>query len=305
MDRRQFTLAASRLVAAAALCPALPLPRRRRLLVFTKSAGYEHAVVKRPGGAPSVVERALTTLGASQGFDVTATKDGGVITPSTLREYDAAFFFTSGDLTQAGTDGEPPFLADGQAALVGAVAQGLGFVAVHSASDSFHTPPETPDRANRYVSHAGALAPYLAMLGAEFIAHGPPQTAKVVVTDAAFPGVPTTREVWRHGEWYSLKDFASDLHVVLVLDTEGMEGSDYRRGPYPVAWARRHGQGRVWYSALGHFEAEWSDPVFLAMIAGALGWAFGNVAADVAPNLGRTAPRHAELPPPPRRGRAG
>jgi hypothetical protein len=56
MDRRQFTLAASRLVAAAALCPALPLPRRRRLLVFTKSAGYGPTTQTGHG-----VRRSLTT----------------------------------------------------------------------------------------------------------------------------------------------------------------------------------------------------------------------------------------------------
>jgi type 1 glutamine amidotransferase len=298
MDRRRFSLTLSSLLAWAAW-PTPPIPERppRRLLLFTKSAGFEHDVVKRTSGAPSVVERALTGLGAARGFVLTATKDGGVFTPDGLRDYDAVCFFTTGDLTTRGTDGEPAMTPGGKAALLAAVASGLGFVGVHSAADTFHTPPETPDRANRYVSHAGALDPYLAMLGGEFINHGPPQAATVRVTAPRFPGAPATPELRRHGEWYSLKDFAPDLRVVMVLDTEGMEGRDYRRGPYPVTWARRHGRGRVFYTALGHFEAEWSDPVLLDLLAGALRWAFGDAEAELTPNLVDAAPRHRELPP--------
>lgn len=319
MDRRQFTLAASRALAGAALTPALTAgvslnaalsrgaqPRqgwKRRLLVFTKSSGFEHDIVKQPGGAPSLVERVLTALGEKEGFGVTATKDGRIFTPAELGAYDALLFVTTGDLTTAGTDGEPPMAPAGKAALLDAVAGGLGFAGVHCASDTFHTPPETPDRANRYVSHAGALDPYLAMLGGEFIAHGPPQQATVRVADPSFPGMPPGPELTCHGEWYSLKDFATDLHVLLVLQTEGMRGSEYQRPPYPVAWARRHGRGRVFFTALGHFEAEWSDQVFLDMLAGGLRWAFGDVEADLSPNLERVAPGHAKLPPAPAQSR--
>ena len=118
------------------------------------------------------------------------------------------------------------------------------------------------------------------------------------VVDARFPGMQGfTDGAPRMGEWYSLKDFAPDLHVVQVLETAGMAGAPYARGPYPVTWARRHGAGRVFYTALGHREEEWDDPALLGLLLGAVRWAFGDVAAATAPNLAAAAPRAAELPP--------
>jgi type 1 glutamine amidotransferase len=290
--------------AVAAACNTLGVEggRRRRLLVFTKSSGYEHSVVKRAqGGGPSLVERTLTALGAREGFDVVCEKDGSIFTPQRLGEFDAFCFFTSGLLTERGTDGQPPMSPEGKEALLEAVWGGKGFVAFHAASDSFHTQPDPPDRSNRYRNHGAASDPYVRMLGGEFIAHGTPQKAPMRVVDPEFPGMAAFGGgvVQRFGEWYSLKDFAPDLHVIAVLDTAGMEGTMYRRPPYPVVWARRHGQGRVFYSALGHFEEEWEDPAFLSMALGAIRWAFGDVEADTTPNLEAVAPGYAQLPPPP------
>jgi hypothetical protein len=84
-------------------------PKKRRLLVFTKSSGFEHSVVKRgTNGEPSLVERTLTEMGARDNFEVVCTKDGRVFTPENLRTYDAIFFYTTGDLTKEGTDKNPP-----------------------------------------------------------------------------------------------------------------------------------------------------------------------------------------------------
>ena len=64
---------------------------RRRILFFTKSSGYEHSSIKRNGNELSHAERILTELGASHGFDVTATKDGSIFTGEKLKGYDAIF----------------------------------------------------------------------------------------------------------------------------------------------------------------------------------------------------------------------
>jgi hypothetical protein len=312
MDRRSFVTQLGLLSLAGACAraaggrPSASLAARRpRLLVFTKSSGFVHSVVKPRAGAPSLVDRTLTALGARDGFDVTCTRDGGVFTPEGLRGYDAFFFFTSGVLTERGGgatgDGEPPMPAGGKQALLDAVASGKGFVGIHATTDSFHTPPDPADRSNRYVAHGAASDPYLRMLGGEFIAHGKQQQGTVRVADARFPGMQGFADGTRRmGEWYSLKDFAPDLHVLMVLDTAGMEGLEYQRGPYPVTWARKHGKGRVLYSALGHREEEWEDPAFVGLLSGSLRWAFGQADADVAPNLAAVAPRYAEIPP--RRG---
>jgi len=305
LPRRRFLsqLAGAAAGAAVAACAPAALQAaaapRRRLLCFTKSSGWEHSVVKRgAGGAPSLVERTLTAMGAREGFDVVCTKDGGVFTTAGLRGYDALFFYTTGDLATPGTDREPPMPPGGKQALLDAVRSGTGFVGVHSASDTFHTQPDPDDRSRRYANYGAAVDPYLAMLGGEFILHGDQQAAPVRTVDPAFPGAGGFRDgAPRMGEWYSLKDFAPDLHVVQVLETAGMTGAPYDRGPYPVTWARRHGRGRVFYSALGHREDEWADPAFLSLVLGATRWAFGDAAATLTPNLAAAAPRHAELPP--------
>ena len=305
MDRRSFVSRLAPLALAAAcarparLAAAGTTAPRRRLLCYTRSAGFVHSVVKPAAdGGPSLVDRTVTALGEREGFDVVCTKDGGVFSADGLRPFDAFLFFTSGYLTESGGDGAPPMPAGGKAALLDAVRAGKGFVGLHSATDSFHTLPDPPDRSNRHVTHGPAkVDPYIAMIGGEFIAHGAQQAARVRVTDARFPGMGGfTDGAPRMGEWYSLKEFASDLHVLMVLDTAGMPDPEYARGPFPVTWARPHGRGRVFYPALGHREDEWADPAFLGLLSGAVRWSFGDVAADVPPNLTEVAPRHADLP---------
>jgi hypothetical protein len=297
LERLGLALAALPLGASAAAAASAP---RRRLLCFTKSSGFEHSVIKRPAdGSLSLVERVLTEMGAKHGFDVTCTKDGTVFDGAAVRDHDAFFFFTSGYLTDVGTDKHPAMTDAGKKALLDAVHGGKGFVAFHAATDSFHTLPDPTDRSNRYVAHGDATDAYLKMLGGEFILHGKQQKAWARIVDAKFPGMDGygAERVERMGEWYSLKDFTSDLHVLMVLETQGMEGAPYQRGPYPVTWARAHGRGRVFYSALGHREEEWTETAMPTMVLGALRWAFGDAKASIPPNLAQVAPKFADIPP--------
>jgi type 1 glutamine amidotransferase len=273
---------------------------KRRILFFSKSSGFEHPVIKRAGDAPSFVEKILTELGSSHGFEIVSTKDGGVFTPENLAGYDAFFFYTTGDLTQPSKDGSPPMTPEGKAAFLEAVRNGKAFIGTHSATDTFHTQPDPPDRSNRYVSHGDAVDPYIAMIGGEFIKHGHQQKARLRATDLRFPGCQALGEGFEMmEEWYSLKEFRKDLHVLLVQETAGMTDPEYQRGPYPATWARMHGKGRVFYTSLGHREDVWTSEIFRSILLGGIAWAVGNVEADVSPNLEKAAPRHGELPPKP------
>jgi type 1 glutamine amidotransferase len=208
-------------------------------------------------------------------------------------------FFTTGDLTTLGTDGKPPMSAKGKQALLDAVHGGKGFVGVHAASDTFHTPPDTPD--NRYTAHGEQQDLYLKMLGAEFITHGREprlQDANLIVNDSKFPGLEgVTSPVSFNEEWYSLKDFTPDLHVILTLDTNGMKGEPYQRAPYPVTWGRMHGKGRVFYTAMGDRPENWKNEFFLNVLGGGVRWAIGDAKADSDVNLKQAAPGYAEIPP--------
>src|SRR5215471_4158766 len=280
-SRRQF-LQAGVLVGTSFILPKnIFAASKKSVLVFTKSSGFEHDVVKTPDGKPSILENALAALGKEHGFDVTATKDGTVFNSGDFKKYSAVLFFTTGDLTTAGTDKNPAMSAQGKQSLLDAIHNGLGFVGIHAASDTFHTPPDTPDNANRYIAHGEQSDPYIRMLGGEFITHGSTprlQTTNIIISDPKFPGLEgVTSPVSFNEEWYSLKDFRPDLHVILTLDTKGMKGEPYERAPYPMTWARMEGKGRVFFTAIGDRPENWSDKFFLNLLAGGIRWSVGDV----------------------------
>jgi len=268
---------------------------RRRILFFTRSQGYEHSVVKRSGGKLAHAEQVLTDLGHTHGFDVTCTKDGSVFEPKSLANYDAFFFYTTGDLTKPAPDGSPPMTPEGKAAFLDAISRGTGFLGAHAATDTFLTAPD-----DRYTSYGSKVDPYIAMIGAEFIHHDNQQTARLRITDPKFPGFSGIGDGFNlNEEWYSMKDFAPNLHVLLVQETAGMVGPHYKRAPYPATWARAHGKGRVFYTSMGHREDVWTNPTFQSILLGGISWTVRNINANVTPNLSVATPGHSELPPKP------
>lgn len=301
LSRRRFLQASAIAGAGLALPKDLLAAKKKSVLIFTKSSGFEHDVIKTSDGHPSILEQAVTGLAQQHGFEVTATKDGRMFDSPDFKKYAAVLFFTTLDLTQVGTDGNPAMSAAGKQTLLDAVHGGMGFVGVHAAADTFHTEPDTKDLANRYIAHGENSDPYLRMLGGEFITHGSTprlQTTNLIVTDAKFPGLEgVTSPVSLMDEWYSLKDFAPDLHVILAIDTKGMTGEPYQRAPYPGTWARMHGKGRVFYTAIGDRPENWSNTFFLNLLAGGIRWSIGDVKASVEKNLAQATPGYADIPP--------
>ncbi|HYL85970.1 MAG TPA: ThuA domain-containing protein [Candidatus Angelobacter sp.] len=300
--RREFLRAATLTGAGLALAKRLPAASAKSVLVFTKSSGFEHDVVKRIGGNPSIMDDAVTAIGNKHGFHVEVTKDGRIFDQDKFRSYAAMVFFTTGDLTTLGTDGKPPMSPEGKKKLLEAIRKGMGFVGVHAASDTFHPLPDPSDLSNRYIAHGENQDPYLKMLGGEFIIHGSAprlQDANVIVNDAKFPGLEgVSSPVQFNEEWYSLKDFQPDLHVILTVDTHGMKGECYQRAPYPVTWARMYGKGRVFYTAMGDRPENWKNDFFLNLLGGGIRWAIGDASASLDMNLKQAAPGYAEIPPP-------
>lgn len=266
---------------------------RDRVLMYTHSQTYEHAVLKRHGLGLSVAEQIVADLGRRHGFDVTCTKDGRVFTPAGLNQYDLFLFETEGDVTREGLDGQPPMPPEGKSALLAAVAAGKGFVGCHSASDTF----VSPGPSNRSQPRA-QVDPYIAMLGGEFVSHGAQQKAWAHVVDQRFPGLGAFHDFELMEEWYAMKNFAPDLHVILAQETRGMAGAEYQRPRYPNTWARRHARGRVFYTSLGHREDVWQHPLFQRLLLAGISWAAGRTEADLTPNLKQAAPQADELPAP-------
>lgn len=281
--RRALQLGGASLLAAACAQPLRGGPAaaapRKKILYFTKSAGFEHSVVHREGGELGHSEKILVELGAQHGFDVTPSKDGRVFDGDHM-QYDAYVFYTSGDLTTVGTDGTPAMSRAGKRALLDAVHAGKGFLGIHAATDSFRTGDGD-----------ASIDPYIAMIGGEFVSHGDQQVARMTVADPRFPGLEQLGSGFElHEEWYALRKFAPDLHVLLVHETKGMHGEMYARPPFPATWARRHGDGPVFYTSLGHREDVWTNPIMQQILVGALRWVTGQVEVAIPPNMAEVTP---------------
>jgi len=258
--------------------------KKQKVLYFTRSAGFEHSVVHREGDQLSHSERVFTEMGKRAGFEVECCKDGRVF-DGDLAPYDVIAFYTSGDLTLPNKQGTPPMTPQGKQKLLDAIAAGKGFVAFHAASDSFHSLGPHNDIQTE-------VDPYIAMLGGEFLTHGAQQEASLVIT-SRFPGAGNlgcAEGISFTEEWYASKNFAKDLHVILVQETKYMQGECYQRPDFPSTWARMHGKGRVYYTSLGHREDVWTNPFFQTIVLGGFAWTLGNVDYDVQPNIDQVTP---------------
>jgi type 1 glutamine amidotransferase len=292
MDRRDMLRAAGAALLTASAFPLNWVPagekKKQKVLYFTRSAGFEHDAVKLKDGQPSISDRILTELGKRHGFEVVCTKDGRVF-DGDLDQYDAIAFYTSGDLTKPDKAQTPPMTPEGKEKLLRTIAAGKGFVGLHAATDSFHS--KGPANENQT-----EVDPYIAMIGGEFIVHGAQQEATIRAVSPDFPGVKKFGEVQKlNEEWYTLKNFAKDLHVILVEDNEGMKGDCYQRPPFPATWARMHQKGRVFYTSFGHRDDIWTNPDVQGIIAGGLAWAMRNVTVDVTPNIDKVTPKASQL----------
>ena len=302
-NRRDFLKTAALAGAAITLPKPIAFPPSKSLLLFTKSSGFEHQVVKRTDGNLSIVETVVTELGKEHGFQVQCSKDGRIFDSPEFHSFQSVLFFTTGDLTQSGTDKNSPMSPAGKQTLLDTIKGGTGFAGVHAASDTFHTQPDSEDRATRYVAYGEKADPYLRMLGAEFITHGSDprlQTTGLIINDPKFPGLEgVTSPVEFNEEWYSLKDFAPDMHVILTIDTSKLKGACYQRRPYPGAWARMQDKGRVFFTAPGDRPENWQNPFFLNHLAGGIRWTLGEVNADIPTNIKVVTPGYADIPPQP------
>lgn len=311
LSRRSLLAASAATLGLAATSSAFPLgwpqpaaeeKKRKRLLFFTRSQGFQHDTVNlnlggvkgRLGekGKVSHADQVMMNLGAEQGFDVVCSKDGRIFIPEELEKFDAFLFMTTGDLCEEkSTDGTPPMPREGKQLLLDAIRGGKGFAGCHCASDTFHS----PGHKNGDYRHQAEPDPFIRMLGGEFISHAAQQKASMRVASPDFPGCQALKDFSLFEEWYSLKNFTPDLHVILAQENEGMKGRDYQRPAFPATWARKHGEGRVFYTSMGHREDVWTNKIFQMILLGGLAYTFGLVNPDVTPNMDKVTPQALKL----------
>ena len=257
--RREFIVL---LGGAAAVRRSSAQDRPARILYFTHSAGYRHDVIPT---SRDVLQR----IGATADFQITMSEDVAVFTTENLLRYGGIMFFTTGELPMSNAQ---------RVALTDFIQAGGGFLGVHSATDTFYQWPE-----------------YRKIIGGYFDQH-PWGTfnAPIVVEDPSFPGMKQWPQSFTlNDEIYQMKMFSREnTRVLMRLDaskldlTNKMVHRDDR--DFAVAWAKMYGKGRVFYTTLGHVEANWDKPEMQTMFVEALKWVFRLVDADVTP---RPAPK--------------
>ncbi len=269
--------------AAIALTFAAGAGAQTRILYLSKSAGYEHSVVKREGDQPSLTDKILTQLAKEHGAEITCTKDAGLINAENLKNYDLVIFYTTGVLTEAGDRGEPPMGETGVQDLIEWIRNGGGFVGFHAATDTFGTPEgQEPND-------------FTKLIGGTFGGHGAQFEGTVKVVDPGHPAVASLPAEWTIlEEWYTFRNLDEENMHVLALFEPGEERTRqemYNVPAYPIVWCKTLGSGRIYYNALGHRESVWNDPVFQACVVDAASWALGEGPARAEPNYGQVVPK--------------
>ena len=130
---RNLILGVAGVFSLAAMSPLNAAQATKKILFFTKCSNYEHGVVHEENGQPSFAGKVLLEYGAKHGIEFVLSKDGSLFSPEYLAQFDAFFFFTSGDLSAKGKDGNPPISAAGKQALLDAINKGKGFIGSHAA----------------------------------------------------------------------------------------------------------------------------------------------------------------------------
>lgn len=220
-----------------------PAADQPKVLVFSKTAGFHHASI--PNGIAAIVK-----IGKENGFSVDTTTDALYFQEEQLKQYAAVVFLsTTGNVLNAKQE----------AAFKRYINAGGGFVGVHAATDTEYD-----------------WSWYGQMVGGYFESHPEIQEAALNVVNSHHPSTKDLPQKWtRTDEWYNFKNLNPNTNVLLTIDESSYKGG--KNGQHhPMAWYQEFDGGRVFYTALGHTEASYQEPLFLKHLTGGILYAIGN-----------------------------
>lgn len=231
----------------------------KRVLVIGQTKGFEHDSI-------SAAMAAVYNMGKESGlWDTTMRTDTELITKDKLKN-NAKNLDYFDLLVFASTTGELEMTASQKQDMLSFIKEdGKGFVGIHAALDTNYTWPE-----------------YGEMIGGWFDEH-PWGTfnAPIVNESPDFPAVRHFPKAFvKYDEIYQPKAWSRDkVNVLLSLDVSKLNLNNPRihraDHDFPVAWSKTYGNGRVFYSTLGHTEEAWQDPDIRKMYFEAIKWALG------------------------------
>lgn len=264
----------------------VPVAEPRRILIMSATSGFRHKSI--PTG-----QTALVRIGESTGAYTAVVSDDPVnFDPEVLSRFDAVVLLnTTQDFFMPSPQEKDQFteiewerlqarhdrLVDN---LVAYVRAGGGLVGIHSATDSCY-------------GHAD----YGETIGAYFDGH--PWNARsrvtIVVEDPDHatmqPVFGDLRDFELVEEIYQFKPepySRERLRILMHLDPERSEAPKGKLkradNDYPVAWVQGVGDGRVFYTSLGHNHHIYTDPKMLKHYLAGIQFACGDLEADTRPD---------------------
>ena len=214
-----------------------------KVLIFCKTAGYHHKCIE-------VAIPVIVKLGKGNNFDADTTTDSKKFTYNNLKQYAAVIFLsTTGDVLNDTQQSE----------FERYIRAGGGFVGVHSATDTEYGWPW-----------------YGNLVGAYFSKHPAQQSATFHVIDQKFIATKNLPAEWkRFDELYNFKWISKDIHVLITIDEKSYTGGE--NGEYhPMSWYHEYDGGRAFYTALGHTDESYADPLYLGHLLGGIKYAMGS-----------------------------
>ncbi len=217
-------------------------PRETRILVFSKTKGFRHASIEAG-------KTAIFKLGQENGFAVDTTENADLFKEDILKNYSAVVFLsTTGDVLN--TNQQRDFERYIQA--------GGGYVGIHAATDTEYD-------WNWYVK----------LVGASFESHPKQQDAIIRIKNRKHISTKMLPKDWkRFDEWYNFKNFNPEVNVLGYLDETTYQGGKMGNS-HPEMWFHEYDGGRAWYTAGGHTNESYAEPLFLQHILGGIKYAIG------------------------------
>lgn len=223
---------------------------RPAVLVFHKANGFVHTEAIPAGNA------LLDELARENGWSVYFTENGAVMNPEQLARFDVVVWNNTSGTT---------LTREQQSVFKAWLEDGGGFVGIHAAGGDFWY---------QWDWYADEL------LRARFTGH----TMAPQFQDAELYRPEATEltthlpEPWvvRQEEWYAFdrnpRTEGSDM--LLVLDEASYQpGRSSMPGEHPITWRHSVGEGRVFYTAIGHRAETYAVPEFRELIERAVRWA--------------------------------
>jgi len=214
--------------------------RLKKILVFSKTAGFRHSSI----GAGKTMF--LSKSGAA-GYQADTTEDASIFTKAGLKPYKAVVFLnTTGDVLDSLQ----------QIAFKDFIHQGGGYIGIHAATDTEYGWPW-----------------YNQLSGAYFDNHPKPQTATFHVLDKKFIATEHLPDsLIQKEEIYNFKSVQPGLHYLISVDESSYQGGNMGKF-HPISWYHTFEGGRAFYIEWGHFDSTFSAPGFQQLIYKALDWA--------------------------------